>query len=49
MRVDHPPFDNPDVRMAFRLMVDRQQIIDLAFSGYAAIGVTSSRQPISCD
>ncbi len=38
MRVDHAPFDNPDVRMAFRLMVDRQQIIDLAFSGYAAVG-----------
>jgi peptide/nickel transport system substrate-binding protein len=38
MRVDHPPFDNPDVRMAFRLMVDRKQIIDLAFSGYAEIG-----------
>jgi peptide/nickel transport system substrate-binding protein len=38
MRVDHPPFDNPDVRMAFRLMIDRKQIIDLAFSGYAAIG-----------
>jgi len=38
MRVDLPPFDNPDVRMAFRLLVDRQQIIDLAFSGYAAVG-----------
>lgn len=38
MRVDHPPFDNPDVRMAFRLLVDRQQIIDLALSGYGEIG-----------
>jgi peptide/nickel transport system substrate-binding protein len=38
MRVDQPPFDNPDVRMAFRLLVDRQQIIDLAFSGYAVKG-----------
>jgi peptide/nickel transport system substrate-binding protein len=38
MRVDQPPFDNPDVRTAFRLIVDRQQIINLAFSGYAAIG-----------
>lgn len=38
MRVDHPPFDNPDVRMAFRLLVDRQQVIDLALSGYGQIG-----------
>lgn len=38
MRVDQPPFDNPDVRMAFRLLVDRQQIVNLAFSGYAAPG-----------
>jgi peptide/nickel transport system substrate-binding protein len=38
MRVDHPPFDNPDVRMAFRLLVDRQQIVNLAFSGYAEVG-----------
>jgi peptide/nickel transport system substrate-binding protein len=34
MRVDTPPFDNPDVRMAFRLLVDREQIIRIAFSGF---------------
>jgi peptide/nickel transport system substrate-binding protein len=34
MRVDQPPFDNPDVRMAFRLLVDREQIIRIALSGF---------------
>jgi len=48
MRVDHPPFDNIDVRMAFRLLVDRQQIIDLAFSGYAAIGADVFSPADSC-
>ncbi|MDQ0391948.1 ABC transporter substrate-binding protein [Labrys monachus] len=38
MRVDQPPFDNPDVRKAFRLLVDRQQIIKIALSGYAEPG-----------
>jgi len=33
MRVDQPPFDNPDLRMALRLLVDRQQMIDLSLSG----------------
>ena len=37
MRVDQPPFDNPDVRMALRLLVDRQQIINLSLSGYGQV------------
>lgn len=37
MRVDQPPFDNPDVRMAFRLLVDRQQMINLSLSGYGQV------------
>lgn len=37
MRVDVAPFDNPDVRMAMRLVVDRQQIVDIAYNGYATI------------
>jgi peptide/nickel transport system substrate-binding protein len=48
MRVDHAPFDNPDVRMAFRLLVDRQQIVDLAFSGYAAVGADVFSPADSC-
>ena len=38
MRVDQPPFDNPDVRKAFRLMVDREQIAAIAFDGFAVTG-----------
>jgi peptide/nickel transport system substrate-binding protein len=37
MRTDQAPFDNPDVRMAFRLLVDRQQLVDLSLSGYGAV------------
>lgn len=33
MRIDQAPFDNPDVRMAMRLLVDRQQLIDIALNG----------------
>lgn len=38
MRVDQAPFNNVDVRQAFRLLVDRQQMINLALSGHGAIG-----------
>jgi peptide/nickel transport system substrate-binding protein len=37
MRVDTAPFNNPDVRMAMRLLVDRQQMINLAFGGLAEV------------
>jgi len=37
MRVDQPPFDNPDLRMALRLLVDRQQMIDLSLSGLGQV------------
>jgi peptide/nickel transport system substrate-binding protein len=38
MRVDQPPFDNPDVRKAFRLIVDREQIIKIALNGFGVPG-----------
>jgi peptide/nickel transport system substrate-binding protein len=38
MRVDQAPFDNNDVRMAMRLIVDRQQMVDQALAGYGRIG-----------
>jgi peptide/nickel transport system substrate-binding protein len=38
MRVDLPPFDNPDVREAFRLIVDREQIIKIALNGFGVVG-----------
>ena len=38
MRVDQAPFNNVDVRQAFRFIVDRQQMINLALSGQGAVG-----------
>ncbi len=38
MRVDKEPFDDVKVRQAFRLIVDRQQMIDQALNGYGLIG-----------
>ncbi len=38
MRVDQKPFDDKRVRQAFRLVVDRQQMIDQVLSGYGTIG-----------
>jgi peptide/nickel transport system substrate-binding protein len=38
MAIDMPPFDNPDVRMAMRLIVDRQGMMDQVNSGYGFIG-----------
>ena len=38
MRVDQPPFDDVRVRQAFRLIVDRQQMIDQALAGHGWVG-----------
>ena len=38
MRVDQPPFDDVRVRQAFRLMCDRQDMLDTVFSGNGKIG-----------
>ncbi|HZS94906.1 MAG TPA: ABC transporter substrate-binding protein [Chloroflexota bacterium] len=38
MRVDKPPFNDVRVRQAFRLIVDRPQMITQAYDGYAVIG-----------
>ena len=38
MRIDVKPFDDVRVRQAFRLIVDRQQMIDQAYSGLGALG-----------
>jgi peptide/nickel transport system substrate-binding protein len=32
------PFHDPKARMAFKLMVDRQQLVDVVYSGYGALG-----------
>jgi peptide/nickel transport system substrate-binding protein len=38
MRVDQPPFTDPRVRQAFRLICDRPQMRDLVFGGRGTIG-----------
>ena len=38
MAIDMPPFDDPKVRQAMRLIVDREQMIDQILSGYGFIG-----------
>src|SRR5262249_31044194 len=38
MRVDQAPFNDPSVRKAFRLVVDRKQMIDVALSGQGMVG-----------
>ena len=38
MNVTMKPFDNPDVRLAIKWAIDRQEIADKIFLGHAAIG-----------
>ena len=38
MAVDTPPFDDPLVRQAFRLIPDRQGLIDRALLGFGTVG-----------
>jgi len=44
MQVNQPPFNNPDVRMALKLLADRQRTLDLVYNGFGHIG---NDQPIS--
>jgi len=38
MRLDTPPFDNSDVRMALKLGVKRQELVDKILLGHGALG-----------
>ncbi len=38
MNVEQKPFDDPVVRQALRLAVDRQQLVDQVLSGYGTVG-----------
>jgi peptide/nickel transport system substrate-binding protein len=38
MNAQHAPFDNPDVRAALRLIVDRQQLVDQIYGGRGVVG-----------
>lgn len=44
MQTDKPPFDNPDVRNALKLLIDRQRFIDIVYKGY---GQVANDHPIS--
>lgn len=44
MNVTDPLFQNPDVRLAMKLAIDRQAMVDTVLSGYGAI---ANDQPIS--
>ena len=45
--VDTPPFDNPKVRMAMKLVVDRQKMADVVALGYADPGNDAPVPPTS--
>ncbi|MET3524680.1 ABC transporter substrate-binding protein [Mesorhizobium abyssinicae] len=38
MHVDTPPFDNEDLRMALKLAIDRDEIVDKILRGYGSAG-----------
>lgn len=38
MRVDQPPFNDPRVRQAFRLIVDREQMVKQVLGGQGSVG-----------
>lgn len=38
MQTDAKPFDNPDVREAFKLAIDRPKVVESAFLGYGQVG-----------
>ena len=38
MEIDKPPYDNPDIRLALKYAIDREQILKALFSGYGSLG-----------
>ena len=38
MKLDRPPFDNPDLRTAMFLLTDRKQLVDTVLSGAGQVG-----------
>ncbi len=51
MRCDAPPYDNPDLRMAIKLAVKRQELVDKILLGHGALGndnPIATFQPVPC-
>jgi len=48
MRTDVAPFSDPRVREAFRLIVDRKQVLSNAFSGYGEVGNDINVRSTAC-
>lgn len=48
MNMSGPPFDNPKVREAMRLIADREEIVEKAFGGYAVVGNDYIGKNTSC-
>jgi peptide/nickel transport system substrate-binding protein len=46
MLVDVPPFDNVDVRLALKYVIDRKEIVDKIFYGHAKAGNDNPISPI---
>lgn len=44
MQTDKPPYDNPKVRQALKLLIDRQRFLDTVYKGYGQI---ANDQPVS--
>jgi peptide/nickel transport system substrate-binding protein len=38
MMCDRPPFDNPDLRMAFRYLMDRERVLRSIYKGHGMLG-----------
>jgi peptide/nickel transport system substrate-binding protein len=38
MQTDKAPYDNPDIRLAMKYAIDREQILKTLFSGFGALG-----------
>ena len=38
MRTDRAPYDNPDVRLALKHLVDREEYNQIVYKGYSTIG-----------
>ena len=47
MRTDTAPFDNPKVRKAVRLAVDRQELVDLVMGGAMIVACDTPVVPSS--